>query len=78
MGSIDMDYISNLVEKSFYDVNSGQVYTKAIDEIQKVVIVKALEYSHGNQLRTAKILGIHRNTLRTKINKFGISLDKWR
>jgi len=78
MGNSDMDNISDLVEKSFYNADTEQVYSKIIDEIQKVVIIKALERSHGNQLKAAKILGIHRNTLRAKISKFDISPERWK
>lgn len=39
---------------------------------EKVVIMKALHLTDGNQSRAAKKLGIHRNTLRRKIQRLGI------
>jgi DNA-binding protein Fis len=31
-----------------------------------------LRYTHGNQSQTARILGITRNTLRAKLNRYDI------
>jgi len=39
---------------------------------EKVVIMKALHLTNWNQSRAAKKLGIHRNTLRRKIQRLGI------
>lgn len=56
----------------------GQVYKSVVQEIEKPLIEAALERAEGNQLRAAKILGINRNTLRTKMKKFNINADKWK
>ena len=37
------------------------------------LILKALEFCNGNQIKTSKILGINRNTLRSKLKKLKIS-----
>lgn len=47
-----------------------------ISDIERAAITKALEETCGNQVAASKILGLHRNTLRTKIRKFNI--DVWR
>jgi two-component system nitrogen regulation response regulator GlnG len=46
--------------------------------IEKPLIERALERTYGNQLKAAKILGINRNTIRTKIKKLGIDPHKWK
>ena len=56
----------------------GQVYQAMLEEVEKPLIVSVLEQAEGNQLRAAKILGINRNTLRVKMKKLGISIEKWR
>ena len=43
-----------------------------IEELERLLIGRALEKLDGNQLKTAKLLGITRNTLRSRIAKFGL------
>ncbi len=69
-----MDNISDIVDKNFYAVDTGKVYTSMVNRVEKIVIVKALECSYGNQLEAARILGVHRNTLHNKIKKFNIDV----
>jgi two-component system nitrogen regulation response regulator GlnG len=56
----------------------GTVYKTVLDIIEKPLIEQALARTEGNQLKAARILGINRNTIRTKIRKFGINADKWK
>lgn len=51
----------------------GLLYKSILTEIEKPLIESVLEKTSGNQLKAAKILGINRNTLRTKIKKLGIN-----
>ena len=48
------------------------LYEKFLIEIEKPLIYKTLKFFNGNQIKTAKILGINRNTLRSKIVKYKI------
>lgn len=43
-----------------------------LSELQRLLIARALEKMDGNQVRTAKLLGISRNTLRGRIEEFGL------
>ena len=54
----------------------GEIYKSVVEEVEKPLIESALERADGNQLKAAKILGINRNTLRTKIKKLGINAKK--
>lgn len=74
MGSGVMDNVWDIIDKYFYSANSVQVFNDIINDIEKIVITKALERSSGNRLRAAKMLGVHRNTLNNKIKKFGIDV----
>ena len=69
--------IANTVEEHFSSYKIGEIYKHAIDDTEKVLIEKALERSFGNQLLAAKILGINRNTMRAKIQKFKINITKY-
>jgi len=62
----------------FINAERSVVYKTVVEAVEKPLIEKALERTFGNQLKAAKILGIHRNTLKTKIGKFGIRPEKWK
>ncbi len=53
-------------------------YQEIINMVEKPLIENMLEKTFGNQLKAAKILGINRNTLRSKIKKFNIDVNKWK
>ena len=64
--------------KSFFeslDSNNEKIglYEKFMDEFERPLILKTLEFCKGNQIKTSKVLGINRNTLRTKLIKFNVS-----
>jgi len=56
----------------------GVLYKYILDLIEKPLIEYVLERTYGNQLKAAKILGINRNTMRTKIKKLGIEPGRWK
>jgi two-component system, NtrC family, nitrogen regulation response regulator GlnG len=47
-----------------------------ISQVEKPLIELTLEYTGGNQLKAAELLGINRNTLRKKITEFKITPKK--
>jgi len=57
--------------KQFENFN---LYGMVIPEVEKSLIEMVLGETKGNQIRASKILGINRNTLRSKIKKLGIKL----
>ncbi len=48
------------------------LYDTVISEVERALIKLAMETTGGNRLRAAELLGINRNTLRTKLNKYKI------
>ena len=44
--------------------------------MEREVLVRVLRHTNGNQLQAAKILGITRGSLRTKIRALGINLTR--
>ena len=64
------------IEAYFSAGKNGAVYRCAINDTERVLIEKALVRSAGNQVRAAKILGINRNTLRTKIRRLHIDIGQ--
>jgi DNA-binding protein Fis len=65
-------------EDSLFDEKKGLLYKSVVETIEKPLIEQALERTEGNQLKAARILGINRNTMRAKIRKLGINVDKWK
>ena len=54
-------------------VDRGLTLEQARKEFEKQFILAALKQSEGNFSRSAKYLGVHRNTLRNKLSTLGIS-----
>lgn len=76
-----MDIIEKRVvelDDSLYKEKQGILYKYVLEAVEKPLIEHALERTYGNQLKAAKILGINRNTMRTKIKKLGIDPNKWK
>jgi len=48
------------------------LYRTLMAEVEPPLIEEVLRYTQGNQSRTAKILGMTRNTLRSKLNRYDI------
>jgi nitrogen regulation protein NR(I) len=53
--------------------NEGDVLGRVVERVERPVIMRVLETTGGNQVRASKLLGINRNTLRTKMRKYGLT-----
>ena len=58
--------------------NNVELYRSIIQAIEKPLIEDTLERTAGNQLKAARILGINRNTIRSKMRKLGIDAKRWK
>ncbi len=69
-------YLDEFLKNFFNTLDANDeaigLYDKFMDEFERPLIIKSLEFCKGNQIKTSKILGINRNTLRTKIKKLKI------
>jgi len=50
----------------------GSRQEQILESIESLVIHRALDYCKGNQVHTARLLGISRNVLRTYLKRFGL------
>ena len=69
-------FLQEFLDKLFDTLDNEieiQLFEKFISEIEKQLISKTLKYFSGNQIRSSKLLGINRNTLRSKIQKYKIT-----
>jgi len=63
---------SNEEKRSYTLVDDFPASGLSLEEVEKELIGKALKMANGNQSRAAELLGISRDTLRYRIQKFGL------
>ena len=66
-------FISALSADPERDPDGGQIYQTVIEQVERPLIKLALAATNGNKVRAAALLGLNRNTLRSKINTLGIA-----
>ncbi|MEK6732900.1 MAG: helix-turn-helix domain-containing protein [Candidatus Omnitrophota bacterium] len=66
------------VDNLFITIKKGEIYHAVIGDMERALIEKALEYTSGNQITAAKLLGINRNTIRAKIKKLNINVERFK
>jgi DNA-binding NtrC family response regulator len=54
---------------------SFNLYQMVIPEVERALILMVMQETQSNQIKAAKLLGINRNTLRSKIRKLGIKIN---
>lgn len=58
-------------------VRRGLTLEQARREFEKQFIVASLKSNQGNFCRSARSLGVHRNTLRNKVSDLGIVVEDY-
>jgi two-component system nitrogen regulation response regulator GlnG len=58
------------------EMPDNNVYNTFLRKLEAPLIQESLKYCNGNQIKTAEMLGINRNTLRKKINELEINIIK--
>jgi two-component system nitrogen regulation response regulator GlnG len=61
--------ISNLFDQMMLLPEGHSYREEVLSKIEKILIEKSLNYFEGNQVKTAKFLGMTRNTLRSRIEE---------
>ena len=69
---MDIEKAISEINELFFKENEGRVYRYLTDSVERPLLIKLMDYTGGNQLKAAQILGINRNTLRTKLKKHGL------
>jgi two-component system nitrogen regulation response regulator GlnG len=52
------------------------LYAETLELMERELLVRVLRFTQGNQLKAARILGITRGSLRTKIKALRISIER--
>jgi Fis family transcriptional regulator, factor for inversion stimulation protein len=64
--------VHNYLKSLEHESQAGNLYELILAEMEIPLFEKVLEYTNGFETRTAKILGIARGTLRTKLKEYNI------
>jgi two-component system nitrogen regulation response regulator GlnG len=54
----------------------GKAYVVAIEEVERLLLSRALEQTGGHQAKASDLLGINRTTLRAKLRQLGLSVGR--
>jgi two-component system nitrogen regulation response regulator GlnG len=57
-------------------VGSQELYAEWVALTERYLLTRVLRHTSGNQVQAAKMLGISRNNLRTKIRMLGITIER--
>ena len=71
-------YIKKYFENFDENLKINNLYESFMLKIEKPLIESTLNLFRGNQIKASKCLGFNRNTLRKKINLYGINIIKKR
>lgn len=69
--------VQEAIRRYLEDMGHSQpesLYRTLMAQVEPPLIEEVLRYTQGNQSRTAKILGMTRNTLRTKLHRYDIPI----
>ena len=70
--------VQEAIRRYLEDMGQSQpecLYRTLMAEVEPPLIEEVLRYTQGNQSRTARILGMTRNTLRTKLHRYDITVS---
>ncbi|NIP19303.1 MAG: Fis family transcriptional regulator [Xanthomonadales bacterium] len=74
------DHVQRAIRAYLKDMGNTEpehVYRKLLTEIEPPLIEEVLNFTLGNQSRAARILGMTRNTLRSKLRRYDIKSQKF-
>lgn len=54
------------------DSSPNDLYQLLLSQIEKPLLAVVMEHARGNRCRAAEMLGINRNTLRKKLQQYGL------
>lgn len=70
---ISVKHFPNLLENTYYhDEPNLSTLPDAIEQLERQIIIQAMEKTSGNKVQAAKMLGIHTSALYRKLAKYGL------
>ena len=65
-------------QRFFLESRNAELFKSVLEIVERPLIEITLEKTDGNQKKAAKLLGINRNTLHSKIKKLDIDISKFK
>ncbi len=69
-------YVSASLDRYFESLNGcappSDLYRMVLEQVEKPLLERVLDYSRGNQSQAADVLGINRGTLRKKLRSYAL------
>ena len=69
-------YVGASLDRYFESLNGSapptDLYRMVLEQVERPLLERVLEYNRGNQSRTAAMLGINRGTLRKKLRVYDL------
>lgn len=59
-----------------FEKGTETLYDETLERMERWLITRVLRRTAGNQVKAASLLGVTRTTLRSKLTKLGLSIDK--
>lgn len=75
-GLHDIEQLLNSAAEEFLQQGGDNIHKKAVARFERLLIRKALAMTNNNQVLAAKMLGISRNTLRSRIDPINADIEK--
>lgn len=69
LGTLVMNHLNAYFQAHGEVLPCQGLYERVLREVEKPLILETLKMAKGNQMKAAEILGIHRNTLRKKMQE---------
>jgi Fis family transcriptional regulator len=72
-----LSYYVNVSLDRYFDLLNGSappcdLYRLVLEQVEKPLLKRALDYNRGNQTKAAAMLGINRGTLRKKLRSYAL------
>ena len=75
--TVEKQDVWEVLEKLLDEVIANRSDAQLWPVMEQLLIEKVLKKTRGNQVQAARILGIHRNTLRNRIERYGLGRNQW-
>jgi len=72
--NLNSDLLRRWVREKLKSKQRDELFNKCIDQFSSVLISEALNMTDGNRSQAARILGLSRPTLHSKIDKYHLHL----
>lgn len=74
LGELVEGHLADVFAQYGHDLPPAGLYERIIREVEKPLLTAALTATRGNQIRAAELLGLNRNTLRSRIKLLDIQV----